>query len=501
MASRESTPAVESAGDSSVRRAAALATLSEEPSAGLFPATATAVSTTATATATATAQSAPAAAEPPTAAAAPTPTASEPEAETGAATEAEAEPEPEAEPDSTPAATTTTAATATTTATTAATATATATRTTAATATTSSSSGTGTGTGTGSGSGTDSPPLGRPNKPMIAAAVLGGLVLIGVPFLVSGSDDNPRTSAAGAPPGSSMHPGGPGPGIVPSEQQLAAPGANKGKGKSEAPVKAPGPDGGRGKGLGPIGGIHESATDVTHGNDGTAPGPRSTSTGTGTGRQTAPPVPGGGTGGTAPAQGRGTQATTPPATKAPVQNPAPTTQPPATTAPQSATYTHLIGLGCETPGFAVGDMYTDGNAGWLKSWGSTKSYGCNGLFYSMPMSGSSRSDGIWAQWKFTTGSVTKGTCAVQVFIPNVRDLSYVGGSPAHYTVYRAFTQSSTNSVGSFEINQASHLGQWVSAGRFPVSDNKISVVLDNRGSGADNRHAAAAPVRVDCTAS
>ncbi|MFE5792133.1 hypothetical protein ACFQ8C_06070 [Streptomyces sp. NPDC056503] len=335
---------------------------------------------------------------------------------------------------------------------------------------------------------------------MIAAAVLGGLVLIGVPFLVSGPDDRPRSAAAAAPPGSSMHPGGPGPGIVPSEQQLAAPGAGKGKGKSEAPVKAPGPDGGRGKGLGPIGGIHESGTDVRDGNGGT-------------GRRTAPPVQGRGTGGTTPAQGRGTggtapaqdggetKATTPPTTKAPVQNPAPTTQPPVTTAPRPATYAHLIGLGCETPGFAVGDMYTDGKEGWLKDWRSTKSYGCNGLFYSMPMSGSSRSDGIWAQWKFTTGSVTKGTCAVQVFIPNVRDLSYVGGSPAHYTVYRSFTQSSANSVGSFEINQASHLGQWVSAGRFPVSDNKISVVLDNRGSGADNRHAAAAPVRVDCTAS
>ncbi|MER6094557.1 hypothetical protein ABT154_01545 [Streptomyces sp. NPDC001728] len=334
---------------------------------------------------------------------------------------------------------------------------------------------------------------------MIAAAVLGGLVLIGVPFLVSGPDDEPRSSAAGAPPGSSMHPGGPGPGIVPSEQQLAAPGTDRGKGKSGAPVKGPGPDGGTGKGLGPIGGIHEPGTGVTYGTggSGTSQGPRSP----GTGRRTAPPAAGGGTGGTAPTQGGGgTKATTPPATKAPPKN-QPAAPPPATTAPKPVTYAHLIGLGCGTPGFAVGDMYTDGKEGWLKNWGSTKSYGCNGLFYSMPMSGSSRSDGIWAQWKFTTGSVTKGTCAVQVFIPNVRDMAYVGGTPAHYTVYRAFTQSSTNTIGSFEINQPSHLGQWVSAGRFPVSNNKISVVLDNRGSGADNRHAAAAQVRVDCTAS
>ncbi|WP_167828434.1 hypothetical protein, partial [Streptomyces palmae] len=324
-------------------------------------------------------------------------------------------------------------------------------------------------------------PLGRPKKPMIAAAVLGGLVLVGVPFLVSGPDHKSQNSSTERPAGSRLNPDGSGDGLIPGEQRVAATGPAKGKGGEKGERQRHGKGGGPG-GTGTahdgsdLGGIHESGT--TSGKDGSRTGSsKEKDPGKESDKKT--------TGSDAPAQD---QPTSPTKKAPPAQGQAP------------VTYSHLIGPGCNTPGFAVGDMYTDGDEGWRGSRGSTTGYGCSGFYYSMPMSGANYSDGIWAQWKFTTGSVEKGTCSVQVYIPNVRDLSYVGGTPAHYTVYKYFAQSSSNKVGSFEINQPAHLGQWVSAGTFPISANKISVVLDNRGSGADNRHAAAAPVRVECKA-
>ncbi|MEU9618294.1 hypothetical protein [Streptomyces sp. NPDC048155] len=503
MASKESTPAGESAGGSSVRRAAAIAVLTEEPTTGLFPATATA-SAASTASASASAP-APASASASASAAVTAPAAgAEAAATTGtkagtgggtatATAVATATPEPAAEEGAAPAAgeeAPTAAATAATGETTPAapesataataetgpaadgTASAAQTRTTtesAAETRLTAAAGSG-----ASGKRTVGLPLGRPNKPMIAAAVLGGLVLIGVPFLISGPDDKPRPPVAGAPAGSSMNPDGSGPGLVPSEQRISAPGVAKAKAKGEHSGMGPG-SGGTTEHNAALGGIHESGSGGEDKED--KPSTPKKAPSTKTGKKNTPPAENN--------------------KQAPANKPAGV----APDAPAPAiTYSHLIGPGCNTPGFAAGDQYTDGNEGWRGSRGSTTSYGCSGFYYSLPMSGSSRSDGIWAQWKFTSGDVKKGNCAVQVYIPNVHDLSYVGGTPAHYTVYRAFTQSSGNQIGTFEINQPSHLGQWVSAGTFPITDNKISVVLDNRGSGANNRHAAAAPVRVNCTA-
>ncbi|AWZ13022.1 hypothetical protein DRB96_12615 [Streptomyces sp. ICC1] len=472
-----------------MRRAAALAVLSEEPTTGLFPAapsvtgsapagpqagavtgtrtteaggaaTATAASTaTATATSTATATATATEAAEPAPQAATEPEAAEPQARPAARQPASAAAVP----------TTTEAAAATT-----ETATSTSTNAEARTATESAAE-TRLATTTRSGtSGTRAAllPPGRPNKPMIAAAVLGGLVLIGLPFLISGPDEKPRAASSETPAGSPLNPDGSGPGLVPGEQRVSVPSPPAVGG--EQPGAAPGTTAGE-----PAGSPQGSGG----GGEGSSPG---------------------GSNHAAPA---GESRTDTPVSQNPGQVPSkgsPGGNPPAAVPenrPSAVTYSHLIGPGCETPGFATGDFYTDGNEGWRKSWDSTKSYGCSGFYYSLPMSGSSRSDGIWAQWKFTTDKVQKGRCSVQVFVPNVRDLSYVGGSPAHYTVYRSFTQKSGDEIGSFTINQPASLGQWVSAGTFSITDNKISVVLDNRGNGADNRHAAAAPVRVNCTAS
>ncbi|MEU9700673.1 hypothetical protein [Streptomyces sp. NPDC047981] len=342
-------------------------------------------------------------------------------------------------------------------------------------------------TGTAERAGHTAPrPLGRPTKPMMAAAVVGGLLLVGIPFLVSGPsgpDGTPPSASGQGPSGSLIGPDGSGPGVVPGQQNApdsgrvgsSAPGTpNEGAAGGSAAPKG-----------GPADGSHEGGTAPHDGSGNTRPLPGETGAqgkgGRPTGGGTAPtqnPTDGGGTSGGAVPQGKDT-----------VQQPAP------------VTYTHFIGPGCDTPGFATSDRYTDGTKGWLGSWGSQKGYGCSGLFYSIPLSNStSRSTGAYAHWRFPTGKVTKGSCAVEVYIPNVKDLAYVGGSPAHYTVYRSFQPQSSTKVGTFEINQAARLGQWVAAGSYRVDQGRLSVILDNRGTTSGNRHAAAAPVRISCSA-
>jgi hypothetical protein len=72
---------------------------------------------------------------------------------------------------------------------------------------------------------------------------------------------------------------------------------------------------------------------------------------------------------------------------------------------------------------------------------------------------------------------------------------YAGGRPAYYTV-RAGTAGTV--VGAFTVDQAAHHGQWVDAGRFPLTGGQISVRLSDRGPTRDNVAAGALSVR--CTA-
>ncbi|MFF7365519.1 hypothetical protein [Streptomyces sp. NPDC008125] len=324
-------------------------------------------------------------------------------------------------------------------------------------------------------------PLGRPGKPLIAAAVAGGLVLVGVPFLISGLSGSDDTSvpAALAPAGSRMGPDGSGPGFVPGRQN--APGGN--------PQKS----GGQSDGTSTTGsaadrsGTGGTATDAIH-EAGTENLPRGTAEVT--------PSPGA----ERAASGKNAEsgaADAPAPTKSSAAKPvSPQREPVA-----AVTYSHLIGPGCDTPGFATSDQWRDGLQGWVGRTGSQTSYGCSGFYYSVPLSNSTSTSNGYAQWKFPTGSVTNGTCQVSVYVPNVKDITRVGGNPAHYAVHRYFEAKPSTQIGTFEIDQPSHLGQWVNAGTFPVSTGKISIVLENRGKTSGNRHAAAAPIKVNCKAS
>ncbi|ROQ76825.1 translation initiation factor IF-2 [Streptomyces sp. CEV 2-1] len=458
MATSESAAAGAESGTpgSPVPRAAAVTVLAEEPSTGLFPAkpeagTAAAPSSGSGTPATVSASAAPAAAE--------EPSRTEAEAETEARTEAEERPEAETEPE----AATVAAVATTSTATSAETETGTKTKTETAKATTGARR-------------TGVLPLGRPGKPLIAAAVAGGLVLVGVPFLISGlsgSGDDTSPPSALAPAGSRMGPDGSGPGFVPGRQNAPGDKLPKSDGKPSAGSGT----GGSGTGRAATGGVHEAGT-------------KSLATGTGevakdakAGKHAAP---------SASKSSAAKDSSGKPADK-------PVSSQQERAAP--VTYSHFIGPGCDTPGFATSDQWRDSNRGWRGSSGSQTSYGCSGFYYSVPLSDSTTKSTGYAQWKFPTGSVTKGTCQVSVYIPNVKDLSYVGGNPAHYAVHRYFQAKPSTQIDTFEIDQPSHLGQWINAGTFPVSTGKISIVLDNRGKTSGNRHAAAAPIKVKCTAS
>lgn len=458
MATSESAAAGAESGTpgSPVPRAAAVTVLAEEPSTGLFPAkpeagTAAAPSSGSGTPATVSASAAPAAAE--------EPSRTEAEAETEARTEAEERPEAETEPE----AATVAAVATTSTATSAETETGTKTKIETAKATTGARR-------------TGVLPLGRPGKPLIAAAVAGGLVLVGVPFLISGlsgSGDDTSPPSALAPAGSRMGPDGSGPGFVPGRQNAPGDKLPKSDGKPSAGSGT----GGSGTGRAATGGVHEAGT-------------KSLATGTG---EVAKDAKAGKH--AAPSASKSSAAKD--SSGKPADKPVSTQQERAA----AVTYSHFIGPGCDTPGFATSDQWRDSNRGWRGSSGSQTSYGCSGFYYSVPLSDSTTKSTGYAQWKFPTGSVTKGTCQVSVYIPNVKDLSYVGGNPAHYAVHRYFQAKPSTQIDTFEIDQPSHLGQWINAGTFPVSTGKISIVLDNRGKTSGNRHAAAAPIKVKCTAS
>ncbi|MFE6745468.1 hypothetical protein ACFVGM_06400 [Kitasatospora purpeofusca] len=194
---------------------------------------------------------------------------------------------------------------------------------------------------------------------------------------------------------------------------------------------------------------------------------------------------------------------------APQQPPAsqPPVQPPAAA---KATYSAIGGGNCSTASVAYAQhgYWEDGSKGWLSS--STGGYsgsGCNGKYVSMPMSGSDTKDDNdnSVVWTFSTAPVTSGSCTIAVYVPNNSDYKLVGGKPAYYTVQNSSTPNS-GVIGDFSVNQTGSRGSWVTSKAFTVSGGKISVMLHSRGldwagTATDKAHIAASAVRADCTAS
>jgi hypothetical protein len=299
---------------------------------------------------------------------------------------------------------------------------------------------------------------GRIPKPMIAAAAMVGLTLIGLPLLLSHLGSSAPHLAPGppAPPGYSQQAGNSG--FVPGGFPTAGPNA-------AAPPGA----------LSPA----QSAAAPHHVAQVAAGGPNLSSGGTS----------GGGSGGTSGGSSGGSSGGTTGG------------QPGAAPARYAAT----AGSGCTSAGVTVHayGWYNQGRSGWqTNTAGGYTGDGCDGKYASMPMSGNANQDDSsnFVLWTFATGQVSSGSCQVQVYIPDDSSITAVGGTSAFYTV-----ADGSGPVGSFTVDQVAHRGQWMNAGTYPVSGGQLDVQLHSRGvdysnSGGDNAHLAAAAVQVSCTA-
>ncbi|MFD5764242.1 hypothetical protein ACFWIN_00235 [Streptomyces sp. NPDC127049] len=358
----------------------------------------------------------------------------------------------------------------------------------------------------------------RLSKPMIAAAATSGVVLLGVPLLLSqvggGSGPGPG-SLPPRPTGYSQADGGPG-GFVPRadapEKGSVLPGKGLAPGTTSAPGKTSPVAGkaplatsvagvGAGVGAGPAPTSSEAPTDsrapASAGAPGSSRAPVS-SRAPGAGQSPRPTTAAGG--GPAPT----TAPAAPRETTAPPRKPATQAPPPP---PAKERYSALAGPNCAGGGasFTYSGWYTDGKEGWKKyGSGGHAGDGCDGSFLSLPMSGKSGSDaGNALRWTFRTGGVTSGTCQVSVHIPNNSDIKAVGGKPAYYTVHAGATGSDPI-LRSFNVDQPSRRGQWVSAGDVRVTGGVLTVKLHDRGldwSGSQKTYAhhAGDAARVQCT--
>ncbi|MFE7513522.1 hypothetical protein ACFU8I_20215 [Streptomyces sp. NPDC057540] len=336
-------------------------------------------------------------------------------------------------------------------------------------------------------------PARRLSKPMIAAAATSGVVLMGVPLLLSqvggGSGSGPG-SVPPRPSGYSQADGGSG-GFVPRADAPE-------KGSALPGTPAPGTTNAPGQ-TSPVAGKGPLATSVAGIGAGVGAGQAPTSSRAPRAGQSPDPTSAAG-GGSAPT----TVPAAPRETTAAPQKPATQVPPPP---PAKERYTALAGPNCAGGGasFTYSGWYTDGKKGWQKySSGGHSGDGCNGSFLSLPMSGKTGSDaGNALRWTFRTGAVTSGTCQVSVHIPNNSDIKAVGGRPAYYTVHAGATGNDPI-LRSFNVDQPSRRGQWVSAGDVRITGGVLTVKLHDRGldwSGSQQTYAhhAGDAARVQCT--
>ncbi|MEV4615658.1 hypothetical protein AB0K43_24155 [Kitasatospora sp. NPDC049258] len=334
--------------------------------------------------------------------------------------------------------------------------------------------------------------LTRLKRPAVAAAATVGMVLMGLPLVIShgsgsaqslGDTDSAGLSRTDAPvtePGTAPHPPAPGdvtaspsaaagtPGVAPDA--AADPAAAGAPGSVPGQPPAPGATAGPGAAVPAAGGAAVVPVTAPGNNPGTDPG-----------RTTTPAVP------------------STPVAVPPVQpTPKPTTPPAA-----APSYTGIGGAWCNSASVSFSQYgWWEGSHGWFTQTGGFAGASCNGKFTSMPMSGSAtKDDGNSVVWTFRTAPVTSGTCKISVYIPNNKDIRVVGGAPAYYTVQSGSAPGS-GTIGSFGVNQVKNLGQWVSAGSFTLTGGYISVMLHTRGvdfDGANHAHLAAAAARADCS--
>jgi hypothetical protein len=212
-----------------------------------------------------------------------------------------------------------------------------------------------------------------------------------------------------------------------------------------------------------------------------------------------------------------------PTTGQPVHSPAraatttsPATQPAAPTtttaaaqspaaAPPPLTYTAVTGESC--PSAATRGYYRSGwHTDWHSGGGGWGGDGCGGRSVSMPMSGSDSVDDPdnVIVWWFQTGPVTRGACAISVYVPGTGRALDSAGKPAHYMVYGS-TSPSGSTIATFKVDQTANQGRWVTGATVTVTGGQLSVRLGSRGidwgAGRDGAHLGVSALKVSCKAS
>ncbi|MFD3998756.1 hypothetical protein [Streptomyces sp. NPDC058548] len=333
---------------------------------------------------------------------------------------------------------------------------------------------------------------GRISKPMIAAATTAGVVLMGLPLVLSqlgGGGSGPKPGPPGPPTAGFTLENGDGNGFVPSTDSRGnalPPAAGLGAGlvlpssptpsASRAPkgkvIGSVQPQSGSNPGQAPA--RQPAARPKTQAKAAPKPAPRPR-TQTGTGSRTTTPRP------------TATKAAAPPA---------------------KATYKAVAGPWCTNPGtgFENYGWFDQGEAGWKAYYsGGVRDGNCKGNFVSVPMTGVRNKDGENSTvWTFTTGRVSKGSCRLSVYVPANGSVRAVGGNPTYYTVQNNFAPRS-GTIGSFTVKQTANRGAWVPVGTYPVTNGRIAVMMHDRGQdwvGARKTydHHAASGIRADCTA-
>ncbi|MFF3108392.1 hypothetical protein ACFVSN_04345 [Kitasatospora sp. NPDC057904] len=376
----------------------------------------------------------------------------------------------------------------------------------------------------------DGPRPGRVSRPMVAAAVAVGLVLVGASVVVTqlgGGDPKHGPAQADNPPGYGQGGGDGGNGYVPGTD-----GNNGGNGGGNgAPPGDQGAPGGTAPGAAvpvgdPVAGAPstDAGQPVVPGQSAGAPAagapgaggapaarqPGTVNQGGGNPAATTGGSSGGGSGGSGGAGGNAPQQPAPGAAKPAVpgqQQPAPQQPAPQQPAPQQPVppakpadpppVVTVLGPGCSGKGsYRENGRFSKGIEGWIGNSGGWSGDGCNGSYTSVPMYGDASKDDPSASvvWTFNLGNAS--TCALSVYVPASGDVTKVGGHPTYYTV------QSGGSGGSFNVNQTASQGSWVNVGSFAYSGS-LSVTLHTRGvdwgSGVSHAHHAASAIRATCT--
>ncbi|WP_327269917.1 hypothetical protein OG233_24780 [Streptomyces sp. NBC_01218] len=331
-------------------------------------------------------------------------------------------------------------------------------------------------------------------RPMVAAAALGGVLLIAVPFVLAGllGGDSKETAGPVRAPAGYAGPGDSPDGVVPSAEERqagTAAGRSPGGDRNTSDVPAPG---------------------TVPRADGVEPGPGAV--GAGAAIPAAPgetPAPVSGaeaTGSVAEGAGAGTKSPGTVASSAPAA--ARTTAAAALAAPKvTHTYTAWNGPHCSSAGASYheyGSSVTpnDGDQ-WTTHTGGYSQHGCTGRFRSLPMSGGTGDGDNRVVFAFATGKVASGTCRVSVYVPKDSNVEHVGGNPSFYTVHNG-SSSSSSQVGSFSVAQVSNRGRWVSGPTVRFTGGHLALVLHDRGkdynsSGPTDAHHAVDAVGVSCS--